>query len=108
VNLFSCTIPCWAASIAPVGTATLGAGLWGQIDLVGEVFEWNADWYAEAYVEPCTDCAYLTAVPPPADRVSRGGSFYTSTSVLHPPNRDNEDPARRDYTNGVRCARSPL
>jgi sulfatase modifying factor 1 len=30
-------------SIAPVGTATLGAGLWGQLDLAGEMWEWNLE-----------------------------------------------------------------
>jgi formylglycine-generating enzyme required for sulfatase activity len=32
-----------AVSIAPVGTATKGAGLWGQLDLVGDVYEWALD-----------------------------------------------------------------
>ena len=31
------------ANIAPVGTATLGAGLWGQLDLAGNMWEWNLD-----------------------------------------------------------------
>ena len=52
-----------AYAFAPVGTATLGAGLWGQLDLLGEVFEWNLDWFA-AYATPCTDCANLSATAP--------------------------------------------
>ncbi len=32
-------------NIAPVGTATLGAGLWLQLDLAGSVSEWNLDWF---------------------------------------------------------------
>src|SRR5580693_6419764 len=47
------------SSIAPVGTATMGAGVWGQLDLVGEVWQWTADWYRVAYVDPCVDCADL-------------------------------------------------
>jgi formylglycine-generating enzyme len=50
-----------STDIAPVGTATLGAGLWGQLDMAGELFEWNLDWYYAIYVDPCTDCAYLLA-----------------------------------------------
>ncbi len=42
----SCT---GAANIAPVGTATLGAGCWGQLDLAGNVWEWNLDWYVGSY-----------------------------------------------------------
>jgi|HubBroStandDraft_1064217.scaffolds.fasta_scaffold26442_2 sulfatase modifying factor 1 len=34
----SCT---GVTNIAAVGTATLGVGLWGQLDLAGELFEWN-------------------------------------------------------------------
>jgi formylglycine-generating enzyme required for sulfatase activity len=34
--------------LAPVGFASLGAGRWGQLDLVGEVWEWNLDWFPNA------------------------------------------------------------
>ena len=30
------------ANVAPVGTAAMGAGLWGQLDLAGEIFECTA------------------------------------------------------------------
>jgi Sulfatase-modifying factor enzyme 1 len=33
------------ANIAPVGTPTMGAGRWGQLDIVGDLWKWNLDWY---------------------------------------------------------------
>ena len=90
-------------NIAPVGTATQGVGLYGQLDLVGNVWEWNLDLYA-TYVSPCTDCAYLTAAP---SRVIRGGFFGSGPSDLLPPNRGAILPALRSYSIGFRCARTP-
>jgi formylglycine-generating enzyme required for sulfatase activity len=97
--------------IASVGTATLGAGLWGQLDLAGEVFEWTLDTYASTYTDPCTDCAYLTALieyeenEGALNRVSRGGAYYTAGD-LNPPYRYEYNPAQR-YMIGFRCARTP-
>ena len=91
-------------NIAPVGTATLGAGHWGQLDMAGEVFEWNIDWYAP-YVDPCTDCAYLSST---TVRVIRGGNYGGTTVNLQAANRDYfEDPTDHDSVIGFRCARSP-
>jgi len=90
------------ASIAPVGTATLGAGLWGQLDMEGEVFEWVIDSYAYPYVNPCIDCAELTA---DGDRVDRGG--YFEEEIPPPSNRAYGPPATRGYGLGFRCARTP-
>ncbi|MGH7435900.1 MAG: SUMF1/EgtB/PvdO family nonheme iron enzyme, partial [Polyangiaceae bacterium] len=42
----SCNSPAACTSfpgVAPVGTATLGVGRWGQLDLGGEVIEWSTD-----------------------------------------------------------------
>jgi len=103
--------------IAPVGTATLGAGVWGQLDLAGDVNEWNLDWIAlvagapVAYVDPCSDCAYLVVAP---YRVVRGGNYSnccdppTLTSGLLPPTREWDCPGacRQNYV-GIRCARTP-
>jgi formylglycine-generating enzyme len=88
--------------IAPVGTATMGAGIWGQLDMAGEVFEWSLDGYA-AYAA-CTDCAYLATA---SDRVIRGGSFDNAATRLLPPNRDLDAPMDRNASIGVRCARTP-
>ncbi|MGA7118806.1 MAG: formylglycine-generating enzyme family protein, partial [Polyangiaceae bacterium] len=80
---------------APVGTAKLGAGLWGQVDLAGNVFQWNLDWYA-AYVDPCTDCADMTSVLGEENaRIHRGGACDFDRGSLLPPARFSYDPAQR-------------
>ncbi len=91
------------ASIAPVGTPTLGAGFWGQLDLAGNVWQWNIDWDA-AYVDPCTDCADLTAA---SYRVVQGGIFSGTTDGLMPQNRYDGVPVNRLNNIGFRCARTP-
>jgi formylglycine-generating enzyme len=93
-----------ATDIAPVGYASLGAGNWGQFDLAGEVYEWNLDWYASPYVDPCTDCAYLPATPASA-RVVQGGAFFSL--IVLTPDRGTPAPADRDTGDGFRCARTP-
>jgi formylglycine-generating enzyme len=107
-------------NIAPVGFAGSGAGLWGQLDLAGNMWEWNLDWYG-TYV-PCTDCADFTApaqgaVPGGPEsvgvaallsgRVVRGDSFYNAASYLIPANRRNDPPSVRYYGIGLRCSRTP-
>jgi formylglycine-generating enzyme required for sulfatase activity len=100
----SCT---GVADIAPVGTATLGAGYWGQLDMAVEVFEWNLDSppsYA-GYVEPCADCAHLT----PYGGMLRGGTFSESGSTLLLTSNGTHDfpSSRDDGPPGFRCARRP-
>jgi sulfatase modifying factor 1 len=92
-------------NVAPVGAATLGAGLWGQLDLAGEEWEWTLDWYAP-YVDPCSDCANLGAA---SYRVYRGGDFASvwSTSVVLPSSRFIGSPTPRSLSVGFRCARTP-
>ena len=107
--IYNCDYPNGSGScsgvtnLAPVGTATLGAGVWGQLDLAGNVWEWNLDWYA-TYVDPCTDCAYLTTA---SNRVLRGGYFNNPASYLLPPPRYDDAPAFRSSGIGFRCARTP-
>jgi formylglycine-generating enzyme required for sulfatase activity len=95
--------PCPSGAIAPVGTASRGGGLWGQLDLAGELWEWVLDWHA-TYVDPCVDCAYLAIST--ANRVLRGGAFFDDVSTLLPTTRYSVAP--NNFANiGIRCARSP-
>jgi sulfatase modifying factor 1 len=92
------------SDIAPVGSAALGAGIWGQLDLVGEMAQWILDLTNPTYVDPCTDCAYLTATPF-TNRVIRGGGFSVPASALM--SRDDDYPPNRNNYIGFRCARTP-
>ena len=93
-------------NIAPVGTATLGVGRWGQLDLAGDLWEWNLDWLATNYVVPCTDCADLTE---DNGRVIRGGNWaHNMSAALLPPARGfPQDPSVPSSAGGMRCARTP-
>jgi formylglycine-generating enzyme required for sulfatase activity len=91
--------------VAPVGIAPRGAGLWGHLDLAGNVSEWTLDWSGD-YGEPCADCADLE----PGSgrlRVSRGGSFVAAAESLSAASAGNLDPTARSREMGFRCARAP-
>ncbi len=91
------------ANVAPVGTAALGAGKWGHVELAGSLWEWNLDW-SGPYVNPCVDCANLTTG---SVRSTQGGNFNTGTSAF-PPLRHPDNPADTGaYAYGMRCARTP-
>jgi len=99
-------------NVAPVGFAQKGVGRYGQFDLIGSVWEWNLDRFAN-YVNPCTDCAYLTGNT--ANRVLPGAGFHSGAAeggtLMYSYNRTsvsyNADTYRGDYAVGLRCARSP-
>jgi formylglycine-generating enzyme required for sulfatase activity len=92
------------SNIAPVGTAASGVGLWGQLDLAGNMDNWNLDWWA-SYASPCVDCAYLAAE---SGRVQRG-SNYGSSVVRGTQRYSNIALAPTDVNDwlGFRCARTP-
>jgi len=91
------------ANIAPVGSAPAGAGMWGQLDLAGDVEKWNLDNYA-AYGDPCIDCAYLALGT--TDRVNRGGGYLYTLALQLPAFRAHAKPSYRGSA-GFQCARSP-
>jgi len=103
------------SNIAAVGAVPAGAGLFGHLDLAGEMYQWNLDWYADygpsetdGGTGECTDCANLTAA---FTRIVRGGDFFEDDSTLLPPFRNflyrTSPHTDRDFGVGVRCARSP-
>ncbi len=90
-------------NIAPVGTATLGAGSWGQLDLAGNLEEWNLDAApSSGFYVACTDCADFALF-----RDIQGGEFSGTASFLLPSSHPRGSPANRDVTIGFRCARVP-
>jgi formylglycine-generating enzyme required for sulfatase activity len=88
-------------NMAPVGTPKLGAGRWGQLDLVGDDWEWLLDWNA-AYTSRCIDCADLT--PASSGRVLRG-SYYDGEGLQAEERGGGSDPTVALF--GFRCARAP-
>ncbi len=91
-----------------VGTEPMGDGYnnkWGQSDMAGNIWEFSLDWFASAYLNPCTDCANLA---PGTSREVRGGSFRDDTVVLLVSLRGNPvNPTGRWDNIGPRCARTP-
>ncbi len=98
------------SNVAPVGTASQGAGKWGQLDLAGNVFEWTLDYWYQQYQSPCVDCAALTltSTEPFPTRSSRGSAFErTGTGLLSPWYHSYESEMDRSPYTGIRCARTP-
>jgi sulfatase modifying factor 1 len=104
-------------NIAPVGAAPAGAGMWGQLDLSGDLREWNLD-YTAPYL-PCTDCACLDMTKCSAVgqaiagdssplRILRSSEFdRTEVTLLEAMSRLYGEAAPHFYMVGFRCARSP-
>jgi formylglycine-generating enzyme required for sulfatase activity len=109
--IYNCAFPipgmdCTGVSnIAPVGTATQGVARWGQLDLAGNVEQWNLD-LDFPYVA-CTDCATLDgSLPDESAPVERGGNFGSYDAYFILPTTRSECVGRY-YRIGFRCARAP-
>jgi formylglycine-generating enzyme required for sulfatase activity len=96
------------ANTAPVGSFPRGKSSWGIQDIVGNVWEWVADWYA--LYDPAS--ANLVATDPkgPAngdERVIRGGSWNGSMPAwVTPAWRFHTVPTNRTHGIGFRCAKT--
>jgi formylglycine-generating enzyme required for sulfatase activity len=94
------------ANTAPVGSFPQGKSRYGVEDVVGNVWEWVADFYA-----PYAPAGAMQTDPkgPPAgtERVIRGGCWNSSQpSWARPTFRFHDTPAKRSYGIGFRCAKS--
>jgi sulfatase modifying factor 1 len=91
-------------NLPPVGTAKLGASLWGHADLGGEMNQWNLDNWNGSYVNPCVNCAYQSSA---GRAVLRGGAFDEPVLQMSPFARNLNALIYVHPEVGVRCARTP-
>ena len=88
---------------ARVGTFQTDKSPYGVMDGAGNVMEWVADWYQEAYYKDSPD-----KDPPSPEfgifRVMRGGGYTTTGGDLRITSRSKMVPDFRDETIGFRCA----
>ena len=91
------------ATIAPVGTATLGFARWGQLDMEGNVLQPTLDDY-ETFAS-CTDCAALGSAG--NNPVLRGAAYENALDGLYPWLRIAGGGSERFASTGFRCSRAP-
>jgi len=92
------------AATAPVGKFVAGSSKFGPRDVVGNVWEWVADWYA-----PYTPDVKKNPTGPTSGerRVIRGGAWNGSFATwLRPSFRYAQDPKALSYGIGFRCAKT--
>ena len=96
----------WATT-APVGSFPRGASRYGVEDVVGNVWEWVADWYAP-YAEDQQEQQTDPRGPERGEaRVIRGGAWNGGyPSWVRPTFRYRDAPKTRSYGIGLRCAKS--
>jgi formylglycine-generating enzyme required for sulfatase activity len=93
----------WATT-APVGTYPAGMSRYGVQDVVGNVWEWVADWYAPY---EAADQVEPKGPPEGENRVIRGGAWNGAyDSWVRPTFRYRDNPTKRSYGIGFRCAKS--
>jgi formylglycine-generating enzyme required for sulfatase activity len=91
------------ATTAPVGKFPAGRSRFGPYDVVGNVWEWVADWEG-AYQS--ADQNNPTGPDTGKKRVIRGGAWNGSYAAwLHPSFRYAQDPTSQSHGVGFRCAK---
>jgi formylglycine-generating enzyme required for sulfatase activity len=91
------------ATLAPVGKYEKGRSRFGPYDVVGNVWEWVADWYADYGPD---SVANPTGKPSGDKRVIRGGGWNGSYATwLRPSFRYAQDPTATSHGIGFRCAK---
>jgi formylglycine-generating enzyme required for sulfatase activity len=93
------------ADTAPVGSYPSGIGVYGVLDMAGNVWEWVADRYSKTYY---ASLPVSNPLGPDSGqyRVLRGGALTNLRDGVRSANRHMRKPALRYYNLGFRCAMS--
>jgi eukaryotic-like serine/threonine-protein kinase len=89
---------------APVGQYPDGASPYGALDMAGNVWEWVADWYGEAYYASSPDRDPAGATTGNV-RIFRGGGWNDGAANVRAADRYGLSPDGRGHNGGFRCAR---
>jgi formylglycine-generating enzyme required for sulfatase activity len=88
----------------PVGSKPAGVAWSGALDMSGNVWEWNEDWYHNTFAGAPADGSAWVDVG--SYRVIRGGSFDYEAVSMRSARRGPDTPDSRDASVGGRCVRS--
>jgi formylglycine-generating enzyme required for sulfatase activity len=105
------------SALGAAGADAAGDGRWGQSDMGGSLSEWVLDYYADistgsgtanAYIDPCTDCAYVnnSNEDPEPERRFRGGAYDAIAEYVRVSLElfEAASPEQRGDDVGFRCA----
>jgi formylglycine-generating enzyme required for sulfatase activity len=81
-----------------------GKSPYGVYDMAGNVWEWVADWYSEAYYKSSPPSNPL-GIDQGRARVLRGGSWNRDPADIRASNRVNYAPTYNNFDAGFRCAK---
>jgi formylglycine-generating enzyme required for sulfatase activity len=89
----------------PVGSYINSGNAYGIFDMIGNVWEWTADWYDENYY---ANSPYENPKGPENGtlKVMRGGSFINDETVVSPTHRGQNIPSLAPFSAGIRCVMS--
>lgn len=91
---------------SPVGSYPEGASPFGALDMVGNAWEWVADWYDDQYYKQDAPTRNPTGPAEGFARGLRGGSYSNAMRWTRTSYRGGRDPSTADMGFGFRCAQS--
>jgi formylglycine-generating enzyme required for sulfatase activity len=98
----------WYRSNAGGRTHAVGSkppNAFGLYDVVGDVWQWTTDCYAESYADARTNGS-AAETPSACLRVDRGGSWFYPSWLLRSATRERNPADYRDFVMGFRVART--
>jgi len=96
---------CAGTSTTEVASYENGKSIYGIYDMVGNVWEWGADWYDEDYYAN-SPASNPTGPKSGSFRVVRGGAWYDYDNYVRSASRSCDSPSNIYDFYGFRCARS--